>query len=139
MFAMNFSVNLWITVVDLVDHVSTETLLAFVFFSFYFQACRFGYTFQRGLIFDFPNDPNVYQIADQFMFGPAFLVSPVLELNETSRKAYVPKVESGWFNFWDAKMYNQTGYANFTAEGILFAFQKDVFLVPHISDIHKCF
>ena len=31
----------------------------------------------RALPFDFRHDPAVYNVADQFMFGPAFLVNPV--------------------------------------------------------------
>ncbi len=37
------------------------------------------YTMLRGLPFDFRDDPATYDIADQFMFGPAFLVNPVTE------------------------------------------------------------
>ena len=77
-----------------------------------FKAYRFGYTFQRGLIFVFANDMNVFQIGDEFMFGPAFLVCPVLILNATSREAYVPKVDGGWYTFWDAKPVTQTGCVN---------------------------
>ena len=36
-----------------------------------------NYTMMRGLAFDFASDKNVYNIADQYMFGPAFLVNPV--------------------------------------------------------------
>jgi alpha-D-xyloside xylohydrolase len=39
-----------------------------------------GYTPMRGLSFDFREDPDVRSIADQFMFGPAFLVNPVTRL-----------------------------------------------------------
>ena len=35
------------------------------------------YTMLRALPFDFRHDPNTYDIADQYMFGPAFLVCPV--------------------------------------------------------------
>ncbi len=38
-----------------------------------------GGTILRGLVFDFRGDPRVRDIADEHMFGPAFLVSPVLE------------------------------------------------------------
>jgi alpha-D-xyloside xylohydrolase len=38
-----------------------------------------GGTILRGLPFDFRGDPRVRDIADEHMFGPAFLVSPVLE------------------------------------------------------------
>ncbi len=36
-------------------------------------------TMMRGLPFDFRGDPRVRDIADEYMFGSAFLVSPVLE------------------------------------------------------------
>jgi alpha-D-xyloside xylohydrolase len=38
-----------------------------------------NYTIMRGLAFDFASDSKVYNIDDQFMFGPSFLVNPVLE------------------------------------------------------------
>ena len=43
------------------------------------QAAHRAGTLLRGLPFDFRGDPRVRDIADQHMFGPAFLVSPVLE------------------------------------------------------------
>ena len=36
------------------------------------------YTLMRGLVMDFPDDANVYDIPDEYMFGPAFLVKPVI-------------------------------------------------------------
>ena len=38
-----------------------------------------NYTMMRGLAFDFAKDTCVYNIDDQFMFGPSILVNPVLE------------------------------------------------------------
>jgi alpha-D-xyloside xylohydrolase len=38
-----------------------------------------GYTIMRGLPFVFPADEKTHEITDQFMFGDAFLVNPVLE------------------------------------------------------------
>jgi len=38
-----------------------------------------GYTIMRSLAFDFREDPGIKSIPDQYMFGPAFLVSPVTE------------------------------------------------------------
>ena len=38
-----------------------------------------GGTILRGLPFDFARDPRVRDVADEHMFGPAFLVSPVLQ------------------------------------------------------------
>jgi alpha-D-xyloside xylohydrolase len=46
-----------------------------------------GGTILRGLPFDFRSDPRVRGIADEYMFGSAFLVSPVLEpLRYASRR-----------------------------------------------------
>jgi alpha-D-xyloside xylohydrolase len=42
------------------------------------QVTHGGGTILRGLPFDFRSDPRVRDIADEHMFGPAFLVSPVL-------------------------------------------------------------
>ncbi len=66
-----------------------------------------NYTIMRNLSFDFRNDKNVYNIPDQYMFGPAFLVNPVTEQLYTgknagqvkTRKVYLPKGNS-WVNFW---------------------------------------
>ena len=44
----------------------------------------------RPLVFDFQNDTMVYGIKDQFMFGPALLVSPVTAMGATSRSVYLP-------------------------------------------------
>jgi alpha-D-xyloside xylohydrolase len=37
------------------------------------------YTYMRGLPMDFPEDKNTYNIDDQFMFGPSFLVCPITD------------------------------------------------------------
>ena len=38
-----------------------------------------NYTIMRGLAFDFASDSKVYNIDDQFMFGPSILVNPVMQ------------------------------------------------------------
>jgi alpha-D-xyloside xylohydrolase len=49
------------------------------------------YTIQRPLVMDWRTDPKTWNIGNQFMFGPAILVSPVLEANATSRRIYLPE------------------------------------------------
>jgi hypothetical protein len=56
----------------------------------------------RPLILAFQADPNVSQIDDQFMFGDAFLVAPVLEANCSSRRVYIP--EGRWYDFWSGTL-----------------------------------
>jgi alpha-D-xyloside xylohydrolase len=57
-----------------------------------------GYTPMRPLVMDFRNDIRADNIGDQFMYGPAFLVSPVTEPSATTRQLYLP--EAKWFDFW---------------------------------------
>jgi alpha-D-xyloside xylohydrolase len=58
-----------------------------------------GAPFMRGLFMDFGNDPNVANIGDEYMFGPALLVAPVTEQGRTSREVYLP-AGADWYNFW---------------------------------------
>ena len=53
----------------------------------------------RALFMDFPNDPNVAGMGDEYMFGPAFLVAPVTEQGATSRSVYLP-AGADWYNYW---------------------------------------
>lgn len=70
-----------------------------------------NYTIMRSLAFDFPKDPKVYSIPDQYLFGPAFMVNPVTEQLYTApgadgttktRKVYFPK-NADWYDFWTGK------------------------------------
>src|SRR6202000_3288017 len=67
-----------------------------------------NYTMMRALAFDFPNDPNVYSIPDQYLFGQAFLINPVTQQlytgpkaaqGEKTRKVYLP-ANANWYDFW---------------------------------------
>ena len=53
----------------------------------------------RPLFMDFPDDPQVADLRDEYMFGPAFLVAPVTEQGATSRAVYLP-AGSDWYNYW---------------------------------------
>jgi alpha-D-xyloside xylohydrolase len=74
------------------------------------------YTMLRILPFDFRHDENTYDIGDEYMFGPAFLVCPVtkpmyfalnstpLEVVEKTRSVYLPS-SSDWYDFWSGVRY----------------------------------
>jgi len=47
---------------------------------------------------DFRDDPSTWNIGDQFLFGPSFLVNPVSEPSATTRHLYLPRGK--WYNFW---------------------------------------
>jgi hypothetical protein len=48
------------------------------------------YTIQRPLVMDWRTDPKTWNLGDEFMFGPAILVNPVLKANATRRSVYLP-------------------------------------------------
>lgn len=58
-----------------------------------------GAPFMRALFMDFPNDPKVATIGDEYMFGPAFLVAPVTEQGTTTKDVYLP-AGTDWYNYW---------------------------------------
>jgi alpha-glucosidase (family GH31 glycosyl hydrolase) len=53
----------------------------------------------RALFMDFPTDPKVAEIGDEYMFGPAFLVAPVTEQGQTAKAVYLP-AGTDWYNYW---------------------------------------
>ncbi|MBL3655603.1 TIM-barrel domain-containing protein [Fulvivirga sediminis] len=62
------------------------------------------YTIMRALVMDFNDDKEVYDIANQFMFGPSLLINPVTEYKATSRELYLPK-SNGWYDLYSGKFY----------------------------------
>ena len=57
------------------------------------------YTIQRPLVMDWRTDSKVRDIGDQFMFGPAILVGPVLQADASRRTMYLPE-SLAWYDFW---------------------------------------
>jgi alpha-D-xyloside xylohydrolase len=57
-------------------------------------------TMMRPLVMDFRSDPLALDVKDQFMFGPAFLVSPVTTYQATNRSVYLPATPGDWYDFW---------------------------------------
>lgn len=53
----------------------------------------------RALMMDFPQDTNVFSVADEYMFGPAFLVCPVTKPQAKTRTVYLP-AGANWLDFW---------------------------------------
>jgi alpha-D-xyloside xylohydrolase len=56
----------------------------------------------RALVLDYPNDPAVRNISNQFLVGENMLVAPVVE-GEAKRKIYLPEGE--WYDLWTSKKH----------------------------------
>jgi alpha-D-xyloside xylohydrolase len=63
-----------------------------------------NYTIMRGLVMDFPKDPAVLDINDQYLFGPSLLINPVCDYKKLSRQLYLPK-SAGWYDLYSGKWY----------------------------------
>jgi alpha-D-xyloside xylohydrolase len=57
------------------------------------------YTMMRPLVMDWRTDHRVWDIGDEYMFGPAFLVSPVWQEGAKAREVYLPPAPA-WYDFW---------------------------------------
>jgi alpha-D-xyloside xylohydrolase len=68
-------------------------------YSVSWQVTSAGYSMMRGLVMDFRADTNVYDLKDQYMFGPALMANPVTHAGTTTRSVYLP-AGSGWVDFW---------------------------------------
>ena len=73
-------------------------LLPYIY-SLGYNTYQTGAPSMRALFMDFPNDPSVAEIGDEYMFGPAFLVAPITVQGATSRQVYLP-AGADWYNYW---------------------------------------
>ena len=60
------------------------------------------YTMMRALVMDFNGDEQVYDIKDQWMFGPSLMACPVGYYKARSRDVYFPK-QCGWYDLYTGK------------------------------------
>ncbi|MBM7649481.1 alpha-glucosidase [Bacillus ectoiniformans] len=63
-----------------------------------------GKPVQQPLVYHYQEDPNTYDISNQFMFGDSMMLSPVVKAGQTSRDVYLPKGET-WVDYWTKKEY----------------------------------
>ncbi len=73
-------------------------------YSLAWQVTHAGYTLMRPLVMDDREDVTARNIGDQFMFGPALLVSPVTDPGVDRRRVYLPG--STWTNFWTGEGFS---------------------------------
>lgn len=75
-----------------------------------------GWPMFRALQVEFPEDPGVWQIEDEYMFGKDFLVAPLLTQTQ-KRSVYLPAGQE-WVNYQSGKTY-APGWHTLTPEGEL--------------------
>ena len=63
------------------------------------EASATGAPLLRTMFYEFPEDEKCWEIDEQYMFGPRYLVAPVLAAGVRSRQVYLP--EGNWKNIRD--------------------------------------
>ena len=61
-----------------------------------------GATIMRPLAMDYPGDDRLRGLSDEYLFGHAFLVSPVLHYKQRKRVVQLPRGE--WYDFWTGEL-----------------------------------
>jgi alpha-D-xyloside xylohydrolase len=92
-------------------------------------------TMMRGLVMDFPNDLKVRNIADEYMFGPSFLVAPITEYKARTRQVYLP-AGTRWYDFHTGEVFD--GGQSITTKAPLEripVFVKEGAIVPTGADV----
>ncbi len=64
------------------------------------EAAQTGMPLMRALVLLYQDDPRARAIRDEYLFGPDFLVAPVLDAG-TQRAVYLPA--GSWIDYWTGK------------------------------------
>jgi alpha-glucosidase len=67
------------------------------------EAHRTGVPLFRPVLLNYQDDPNTYNLDDEFMIGNDLLVAPVLKPDVTRRLVYLPK--GSWYDYWTHKKH----------------------------------
>lgn len=68
------------------------------------KACQTGFPLMKALVLDYPDDIRVDGLYDQYMFGEAMLVAPIIEEEAITRKVYLPN--GTWVDLWSNEVHH---------------------------------
>jgi alpha-glucosidase (family GH31 glycosyl hydrolase) len=71
------------------------------------QAYRNGLPLMRAMVLNYPDDPRVWDLGTQFLWGDDLLVAPVTRAGTTHWPVYLP--EGTWHDFWTHETYQGPG------------------------------
>ncbi len=71
------------------------------------QARTLGLPMMRPLVLNYPDDPNVWDLGTQYLWGDDILVAPVTRKGSTQWTVYLP--EGVWHDFWTHQAYQGPG------------------------------
>ena len=77
------------------------------------EASENGSPLMRAMFYEFPEDEKCWDLQDQYMFGPKYLVAPIFHLGQREREVYLPA--GTWKDTRDGKIYEGAGTVKVSA------------------------
>lgn len=88
-----------------------------------------GLPVMRHLLLEYPDDPQAWNVHDQYLLGDRLLVAPVLEEDAVERTLYLPA--GRWWHWWSGEPFTGPGEVTVPAPiGEIPLFVKDGTLLP---------
>ena len=69
------------------------------------EAAEHGLPAQRPLFLHYPDDPALWTVQDQFLYGADMMVAPVIEQGAVARQVMLPG-EQPWRHVWSGKIFD---------------------------------
>lgn len=69
-----------------------------------YQASQTGAPILRPLVWELPDDPATYDLADEAMLGPSLLIAPAVTQGATTRRVYLPA--GRWFEWGTDRVFD---------------------------------
>ncbi|XP_064607330.1 maltase-glucoamylase-like [Liolophura sinensis] len=79
-------------------------------YTLFFRAYMEGSTVIRSVMHEYPHDERARALDTQFLWGPAFMIAPVLEKGYTTKDVYFPA--DVWYNYKTGIRVEHVGQAN---------------------------
>ena len=79
-------------------------------YSHAYEMYQTGKPLMRALVLEYQEDPNVYDIADQYLLGSSLMVCPVTTKGAQTRVVYLP--EGTWTDYWTGQQYQGKQHLN---------------------------
>ncbi|MCJ2543332.1 glycoside hydrolase family 31 protein [Thermostichus vulcanus] len=73
-------------------------------YSLFWESSQTGAPILRPLLYEFPDDPQTYDLSDQAMLGSWLLAAPVVRPGVRQRAVYLPA--GTWFDWWTGQSYH---------------------------------
>lgn len=72
-------------------------------YSLFWESSQTGSPILRPLLYEFPDDPQTYDLSDQALLGPWLLAAPVVRPGVRQRAVYLPA--GTWFDWWTGQAH----------------------------------